>query len=97
MAKTKRTTKNGFRKTGKAPLHSRNIKIFVVKGGDQVRLAGGARKDGTPVRKGKDSKPIFLGRVYTGVNTGKVYPYASKKRGGTGLTLTPRQAIAVVK
>lgn len=91
MAKTRRTKRNG-----KAPLHSRNVKIFVVKPGEQVRLAGGARKD-EPVKTNPKAKPIFLGRVYTGVNTGKVYPYAGTKRGGSGsLTLRKGKTVHVL-
>jgi hypothetical protein len=30
---------------------------------------------------GRKPRPIFVGRVYTGVGRGKVYPYRSKKRG----------------
>jgi hypothetical protein len=88
------------RHKGPQPAYSRNIKIFVAVPGEQVKLAGGARKD-QPVKSGKDSKPIFLGRQYTGVNRGKVYPYRSAKRGGipaigSGIKLAKRKTVAVV-
>lgn len=92
MAKTKRT-----KKSGKAPLHSRNITLLVAEQGERVQLAGGARKD-RAVKSNPNAKPVFLGRTYTGVNRGKVYPYASKKRGGApeALSLAERRTVAVL-
>lgn len=34
-------------------------------------------------------KPIFVGRVYTGVARSKPYPYRSKKRGAPDVLVTP--------
>jgi hypothetical protein len=90
--KTKRTK----RRNPKGPLYSQNISVHVVAPGEQVRLAGGARKD-EPVRHDSKSKPVFLGRTYTGVNRGKAYPYAGKKRGGSGgLTLHKGKTVHVL-
>lgn len=77
MAKTRR------HKTNRSPVnpYGRNTAVAVLKQGTGVKV-NGFRDDATKIQKNKDAKPIWVGRQYTGVNRGKVYPYAGKKRGG---------------
>jgi hypothetical protein len=89
MAKTRRKKIN---KQG--PLKSRNIKLFIANPGERVQISG-AREDASKQKPSKSATPIFLGRQYTGVNRGKVYPYASAKRRGTGIQPAPRKTVVV--
>lgn len=61
---------------------SRNITLRVVEQGFRVQVAGHRTAEGSHMIPSKDAKPVFVGRTYTGMNTGKVYPYAGKKRSG---------------
>ena len=60
----------------------RNVQVVAVQAGHTVRTTG-IRENGSGLANApKAAQPIHVGRVYTGINKGKVYPYASKKRGG---------------
>lgn len=77
MPKTRRT------KTNRSPLiGSRNIALAVVEDGVRVKVKGHRTAPGSKMIPDKDAKPVFVGRVYTGVNTGKKYPYASARQKG---------------
>ncbi len=56
----------------------------VVEQGSRFTTSGVREKliDSKPAPS-KTAKPVFVTRVYTGLNKGKTYPYASAKRGGT--------------
>lgn len=77
MAKTRRHKINRSPKIG-----SRNIELRVAEQGFRVQVAGHRTAEGSRMIPSKNAKPVFVGRVYTGENTGKTYPYASKKRSG---------------
>lgn len=75
MAKTRRT------KTNRSPKNSSpNVRFAVVEEGIKVKIKGHRTAPGSKMQPDKDARPVFLGRVYTGVNRGKSYPYASEKR-----------------
>jgi hypothetical protein len=77
MAKTRR------RKINKSPVGlGRHIALRTVEPGFRVKVAGHRTAAGSKMVPSKDAKPVFVGRTYTGENLGKVYPYASVKRGG---------------
>lgn len=77
MAKTRR------KKINKRPTKIfKNSKVIVVENGMGVKVAGYRSEGKQIVAKGETVKAIHIGRVYTGVNYGKTYPYAGKKRGG---------------
>lgn len=76
MAKTRR------KKINHSPLKNQQIQLAVIAPGVLVRTVGlrkeGPQKAGVP----KDARPVFVGRVYTGINRGKSYPERGKKRSG---------------
>lgn len=77
MAKTRR------RKMNRSPVGlGRHIALRTVEEGFRVQVAGHRTAEGSKMIPSKRAKPVFVGRTYTGENTGKVYPYASAKRGG---------------
>jgi hypothetical protein len=78
MAKTKRHKINKSPKVGFA-----NAKLAVCSQGFRIACNGHRTAEGTKMQPNKDATPVFVGRRYTGVPRGKVYPYAGKKRGGT--------------
>lgn len=72
-------------KRNTSPRKNQQITLVVVEEGSRYA----ARKD-------NEAKPVFLGRVYTGINKGKVYPYASTKRGGgAALKAVPKRRVSV--
>lgn len=75
MAKTRR------KKINRSPRGNPNSTLAVVEKGALVRTSG-FRTEGNEPRPDKEARPVFVGRVYTGVARGKVYPYAGAKRGG---------------
>ena len=77
MAKTRRTRRH------KPAKKDRNITFAVVDGGARIAVNGHRTAEGSKMIPNAKAKPVFVGRVYTGVNRGKVYPYASKKRDGS--------------
>lgn len=78
MPKTRRHKLNKSPRT----ILGRNCQVVAVEQGSRMKTTG-IRKVVTETKgAGKDAKPVFVGRTYTGINTGKVYPYASKKRDG---------------
>jgi hypothetical protein len=89
MAKTRRHKIN--RSPG-TPF-GRHCRAAVVEQGSQMKTTG-ARKEITETKgAGKDAKPIHLGRVYTGVPKGKLYPYRGEKRGGVSSRSIAEQAL----
>lgn len=78
MSKTRR------RKINKSPkgFGSRNVALRTVEQGFRVQVAGHRTAEGSKMVLAKGAKPVFVGRVYTGENTGKTYPYAGAKRSG---------------
>lgn len=76
MSKTKR------HKINKSPaIGFRNAKLAVVSQGFRIACNGHRTAEhGGKMQPNKDATPVFIGRRYTGVPQGKVYPYASKKR-----------------
>lgn len=76
MAKTKR------KKLNRSPIRNQQINLSVVEQGFRIACNGHRTADGSKMLPNKDARPVFVGRVYTGENKGKVYPYASRKRGG---------------
>lgn len=76
MAKTRR------KKMNKSPPGNNHISLRVVEQGARIKVSGHRTAAGSKMIPNAKAKPVFVGRVYTGVNTGKVYPYASVKRGG---------------
>lgn len=78
MPKTRRT------KTNRSPRTSfgRHVDPVAVDQGSRLKTTGVRKNIADTKGAGKDAKPVFVGRVYTGINTGKVYPYASTKRNG---------------
>lgn len=87
MAKTRRKKRNR-----PAPQNN-NIDLQIVTPGERVSVAGHRAEEGAQIAS-KNAKPVFVGRIYTGVNRGKVYPYAGKKRGGT---VSPVPALSLSK
>jgi hypothetical protein len=74
--------KNRSKRQNRCPQKNSQIRLVAVEAGHLLRT-NGFRTDNTKmVAAAKDATPVFVGRVYTGINKGKVYPYASKKRGG---------------
>jgi hypothetical protein len=76
MPKTRRTKKNVSPKT----IYGQHSKPFVIEQGIRIAVAG-HRAEGKKQIAAPKAKPVFVGRQYTGQNKGKVYPYASTKRG----------------
>lgn len=76
------------RKMNRSPVGfgSQNVALRTVEKGFRVQVAGHRTAEGSKMIPSKDAKPVFVGRVYTGENQGKAYPYASKKRGGAGVS-----------
>lgn len=74
MAKTRRTRRH------KPAKKNRNINIVLMEQGARVQVSGHRTAEGSKMIPNAKAKPVFVGRTYTGVNRGKVYPYASKKR-----------------
>lgn len=90
MAKTRR------KKINKSPAKPfRNSKPIVIAQGSNVKVQGYREGGGQVAAKGDKAKPVFIGRVYTGVARGKKYPYAGAKRGGPDLMLGPRKTVGV--
>jgi hypothetical protein len=77
MPKTRRTKKNVSPKT----IYGQHSAPFVVEQGLRLGIAGIRSKEGEKQIPAPKAKPVFIGRQYTGQNKGKVYPYASTKRG----------------
>lgn len=77
--KTRRTKQN------RSPLTAfgRHVKPVAVDQGHRLKTTGARKVLSETKGAGKDAKPVFIGRVYTGMNTGKKYPYASTKRQGS--------------
>jgi hypothetical protein len=75
MAKTRRKKQN------RSPKGNPQIQYAVVETGMLLKVAG-HRSDPKKLIPSKVAKPVNIGRVYTGINKGKVYPYAGAKRGG---------------
>jgi hypothetical protein len=75
MAKTRR------KKLNRSPIKNQQINLFVVEEGARI-ACNGHRMPPKKMSPNAKAKPVFVGRVYTGVNKGKEYPYASAKRGG---------------
>lgn len=94
MAKTRR------KKTNRSPTKNQQINLFVVEQGERIAVDG-HRTAESKMQPNKKATPVFVGRTYTGVNKGKVYPYASAKRGGPvvrgseGQPLTKRVLAAI--
>lgn len=76
MAKTRRKKIN---RSPSTPF-GRNSRAAVVAKGNVIKTSG-VRKVLDETRGSKDAKQIHVGRTYTGVPKGKVYPYGSVKRG----------------
>lgn len=76
MAKTRRKPQN------RSPRKNSQIQLVAVEAGHLLRTNGFRTDETKMVGASKEARPVFIGRVYTGINKGKVYPYASKKRGG---------------
>lgn len=77
MAKTRNKKRNSSPKSVFG-----NSEARVVTNGFRVQVAGHRTAEGSKMIPSKDAKPVFVGRVYTGVPRGKSYPYAGVKRGG---------------
>jgi hypothetical protein len=82
MAKTRR------KKLNRSPIKNQQINLFVVEEGARI-ACNGHRMPPKKMSPNAKAKPVFVGRVYTGVNKGKVYPYASAKRGGAPAVGSP--------
>jgi hypothetical protein len=85
MAKTRRTKHNG-----KAPLKSRNVNL--IKLGSLPLVA-------KPGRSPASARAEIDVQVFSGINRGKKYPYASAKRSGRAVPdfrLRPRDTVATV-
>lgn len=77
MAKTRR------KKINRSPgtPYGRNTRAAVVEKGNVIKTSG-VRKVLNETKGSKDAKQVHVGRHYTGVPKGKIYPYAGRKRGG---------------
>jgi hypothetical protein len=78
MPKTRR------KKINRSPIKNQQINLYVVEQGARIAVNGHRTAEGSKMSPNAKAKPVFVGRTYTGVNKGKAYPYASRKRGGTG-------------
>jgi hypothetical protein len=95
MAKTRR------KKINKSPLKPfRNSTPVLVAQGRSVKVQGIRVGEGNVqiAAKGDKAKPVFIGRVYTGVPRGKTYPYEGPyKKSDVQMTLTPRKTVGVTE
>jgi hypothetical protein len=78
MAKTRRKKIN----TSPRTVFGRQSRPAAVEAGHRIKTSGIRKKPEETKKASADAKPIFISRVYTGVNKGRVYPYAGAKRGG---------------
>lgn len=78
MAKTRRKKMNTSPRTP----YGQQCKPAFLEAGIRVKVKGHRTAPGTKMQPDKDAKPVYVGRVYTGHNKGKDYPYAGAKRGG---------------